>query len=107
MKRTAPEQPGGLNTAPPLEIHVSPLDQGHAAVQPNLLILVTAGRVDVKCAKCISSEHLVRERLQQVLRQPLPYWVWKLLVYFPIPTMGSLITSDNDNETMRPAGCVA
>ncbi|CAE7792699.1 PLT6 [Symbiodinium sp. CCMP2456] len=109
MKRTAEEeQPGGLNTAPPLEIHVSPLDQGHAAVQPNLLILVTAGRVDVKCAKCISCEH-VRERLQEVLRQPLPYWVWKLLVYFPIPTMGSLITSfDNDNETtMRPAGCVA
>ena len=98
MKRTA-QEPGSLNTsAPPLEIHVSPLDQG----QSTLLILVTAGSVDVKCARCISPEH-VRERLQEVLRKPLPYWVLKLLVYFPIPS--SLTFADG--ATLQPAGCVA
>ena len=105
MKRTA-EEPGG----PPLEIQVSPLaawDDGLSdkGQQPNLLILVTAGRIDVTCAKCISSEHLVGKRLEEVLRKPLPYWVWRSLVYFPIPLSNRLTFADGG--MLQPAGCVA
>ncbi|CAE7436882.1 PLT6 [Symbiodinium sp. CCMP2592] len=102
MKRTAEEpepEPGSMNTsAPPLEIHVSPLDQG----QSKMLILVTAGSVEVKCARFTSPEH-VRGRLQEVLQKPMPYWVWKMLVYFPIPS--SLTFAGG--ATLQPAGCVA
>ena len=105
----------------PMQIHVSPLaakrdgslisHQGQAVLKSKLLILVTAARVEVRCAdttaECLLAS-LVRERLEEALQRPLPFWVQKMLVFFPIPS-GSAGGAGVavDGSTVQPAGCVA